>query len=106
MSHLQGVIPAVHVFGMISGIANVILATYGLSLRFKSNADQDRVLKSWPWPLMGCLFFLGIQGFVHGAFEFISPIGYTVTIVKTLDIVCMIGILPLSIYQFHLLAQD
>ena len=106
MSHLQGFIPAVHVFGMICGIANVILATYGLSLRFKSNADQDRVLKSLPWPLMGCLFFMAIQGFVHGAFEFTSPIGYTVTIVKTLDIVCMIGILPLSIYQFYLLAQD
>ncbi len=106
MSHLQGFIPAVHVFGMISGIANVILSTYGLSLRFKSNADQDRVLKSWPWPLMGCIFFLGIRNFVHGAFEFISPIGYTVTIVNTLDIVCMIGMLPLSIYQFYLLAQD
>lgn len=106
MSHLQGVIPAVHVFSMISGIANVILATYGLSVRFKSNADQDRVSKSWPWPLMGCLFFLGIQGFVHGAFEFTSPIGYTVTIVNTLDIVCMIGMLPLLIYQFYRLAQD
>lgn len=106
MSHLQGVIPAVHVFGMICGIANVILATYGLSLRFKNSADQDRVLKSWPWPLMGCLFFLGIQGFVHGAFEFTSPIGYTVPIVNTLDIVCMIGILLLSIYQFYRLAQD
>lgn len=106
MSHLQGFIPAVHVFGMICGIANVILATYGLSLRFKNNADQDRVSKSLPWPLMGCLFFMGIQGFVHGTFEFTSPIGYTVTIVKTLDIVCMIGILPLSIYQFYLLAQD